>query len=176
MSDKSVSNYSNNEKESGEASVSEDEGLKSAESVFKAERDKDEANEDKEFLKYLKNRQKAKDLGLDEPRFATYYQGGVHFTNSNVENHGNVVGNDQEIHSNIGAGGFSGEASDKSSDKEISKSIEEIFDRCEDVKQRSFIIALAALNGCNYRLVVEASQRLQTILQHQAEVVQKYDV
>ena len=50
MSDKSVSNYSNNEKDSGEASVSEDEGLKSAESVFKAERDKDEANEDKEFL------------------------------------------------------------------------------------------------------------------------------
>jgi hypothetical protein len=177
MSDKPASGDSNNENKSSEESikpVSEEEGLKSAESMFKAEGDKAEdssLDEDKEFLKYLKFRKKAKDLGLDDPRFTTfYYQGGVHFTNSSVENHGNVVGNDQTFHSNAGTGGFSGETKDRLPDEENIESIEVVFDRCEDVKQRSFIIALAALNGCNYRVVVEASQRLQTILQPKAEV------
>jgi len=114
----------------------------------------------------LKNRKRAKDLGLDDSNSTTfYYQGGVHFANSNVENYGNVVGNDQTIHSSVGTGGFSGEVKDKLSDKESSVSIESVFDRCEDLKQRSFMISLAALNGCNYRTVVEASQRLQYILQ-----------
>lgn len=181
MSGKQTSSDSNNENENGEESiqpVSEEEGLKSAKSVFKAEGDKAEdssQDEDKEFLKYLKNRKRAKDLGLDDSSSTTfYYQGGVHFTNSNVENHGNVVGNDQTIHSNVGTGGFSGEVNDKSPDKEGISSIEAVFDRCEDLKQRSFMISLSALNGCNYRTVVEASQRLQSILQSylqfQAEV------
>jgi hypothetical protein len=177
MSDKPTASDSNNENENSEESiqpVSEEEGLKSAKSVFKTEGDKAEdssLDEDKEFLKYLKNRKRAIDLGLDDSSSTTfYYQGGVHFANSNVENHGNVVGNDQTIHSNVGTGGFSGEARDKSPDKESIASIESVFDRCEDVKQRSFMIALAALNGCNYRVVVEASQRLQTILQPQTEV------
>jgi hypothetical protein len=146
MSDKTTSSDSNNENESSEESiqpVSEEEGLKSAKSVFKAEGDKAEDSslgEDKEFLKYLKYRKRAKDLGLDESTSTTfYYQGGVHFKNSNVENHGNVVGNDQTIHSNIGTGGFSGEARDKSPDKESIASIESVFDRCEDVLRYAFL-------------------------------------
>jgi hypothetical protein len=177
MSDKSTPSGSNNEVENSEDSiqpVSAEEGLKSAKDVFKAEGDKAEdsgLDEDKEFCIYLKNRKRAKDLGLDDSNSTIiYYQGGVHFANSNIENSGSVVGNDQAIHSNAGTGGFSGEAKDISPHKEGTASIQSVFDRCEDVKQRSFMIALAALNGCNYRVVAEASQRLQTILQPQARV------
>jgi hypothetical protein len=177
MSYKPSSSDSNNENEIDNESlkpVSEEEGLKSAESIFKSEGKKTEDSsfdEAKEFLKYLKFRKKAKDLGIDDPGSTTfYYQGGVHFKNSNVENHGNVVGNDQEIHSNTNTGGFAGEVRDESPDRESLESIDSVFDKCEDVKQRSFMIALAALNGCNYRIVVEASQRLQSILQSQAGV------
>jgi hypothetical protein len=179
MSDKPNSSDSNKENEKDNESlkpVSEEEGLKSAENVFKTEGKKtdDSSLDEDEFYKfffyYLKSRKKLKDLGMDEPSFTTIYQGGNHFANCNVENHGNVVGNDQAIHSNINTGGFSGEVRDKSSDRESAESIESVFDRCEDVKQRSFMIALAALNGCNYRTVVEASQRLQSILQSQAGV------
>lgn len=177
MSDKLTSNNSNNENDNNGESikpVSEEEGLKSAESAFKVEGNKAEdlsLDEYKEFFKYLKYRQRAKDLGLDDPSFTTIYQGGVHIKDSNVENHGNMVGNDQTTHSSTNTGGFSGEVSNRSSDnKESIESIELVFDKCEDIKQRSFMIALAALNGCNYRIVVEASQRLQSVLQPQAEV------
>jgi hypothetical protein len=180
MSDKASSGDSNNEDERDKEflkPVSEEEGLKSAESVFKSEgkkNDNSSVDEDKEFLKYLKCRKKAKDLGLDDPSFTTfYYQGGVHFANSNVNNHGNVVGNDQAIHSNTNTGGFSGEVRDKPSNIENAESIESVFDRCEDSKQRSFMIALAVLNDCNYRIVIETSQRLQSIFQSQAGVETK---
>jgi hypothetical protein len=175
MNDNPTSDDSNKEKIDEESikPISEEEGLKSAESIFKTEGKKSEnpgSDEDKEFLKYLKFRKKAKDLGLDESSF-TIYQGGIHITDSNVENHGNFVGNDQTIDSSLNTGGFSGEVRNKSSDRNESlESIESVFDRCEDIKQRSFMIALAALNGCNYRIVLEASQRLQSILQPQAEV------
>lgn len=175
MNDKLASGDSSNESDDKSIKpVSEEEGLKSAESMFKAEGDKAEdssLDEDKEFFKYLKNRKKAIDLGLDDPKSITFhYQGGIHLTNSNLENHGSIAGNDQTIHSNPGTGGFSGEARDNSPHKESIESIETVFDRCEDVKQRSFMISLSALNGCNYRTVIEASQRLQSILQPQAEV------
>ena len=154
--------------ESNEA-VSEEKGLESAQSVFQGKGSNTEdssLDEDKEFLKYLKFRQKAKELGLDNPSFTTIYHGGVHFTDSNVENHGNVVGNDQTIDSNINTGGFSGQTKSQLSDiNEKIESIEAVFDNCEDIRQRSFMIALAALNGCNYRIVVETSQKLQSILQ-----------
>ena len=98
--------------------ISEKEGLKSAESFFKSEGNKDNdvtLEEDKEFMKYLKFRKKAKDLGLDEPLTTTInYQGGVHIKNSNVKNHGNIAGNDQTVRSNINSGGFSGEFHEKS--------------------------------------------------------------
>ncbi len=176
MSDNPDLGDSNNENERDNEPlkpVSEEEGLKSAESVFKSEGNKAEdsnLNDDKEFLKYLKFRKKAKDLGLDDPFFTTIYHGGIHLANSTLENHGTVVGNDQAIHSNTNTGGFSGEVRDKLSNRESAESIEAVFDRCEDVKQRSFMIALAALNDCNYRIVIEASQRLQSILQSQAGV------
>ncbi|MEG4997122.1 hypothetical protein [Microcoleus sp. B4-D4] len=174
MSNKPTSDDSNDDRDDESIKpISEEEGLKSAESVFKAKGNKTEdssLDEDKEFLKYLKYRKKAKDLRLDEPLFTTIYQGGIHITDSNVENHGNVVGNNQTTHSNANTGGFSGEVKDKPLDnKENIESIDSVFDRCEDIKQRSFMIALAALNGCNYRIVVEASQRLQSILQPQVE-------
>jgi len=172
-----TSDDSNNEDKRDDESIkpgSEEEGLKSVQSLFNAEGKKTEDSslgEDKEFLKYLKFRKKAKDLGLDDPLFTTIYQGGIHITDSNVENHGTIVGNDQTVHSSTNTGGFSGEVTDKSSDnKESIESVESVFDRCEDIKQRSFMIALAALNGCNYRIVVEASQQLQSILQSQSEV------
>ena len=110
--------------ESNEA-VSEEKGLESAQSVFQGKGSNTEdssLDEDKEFLKYLKFRQKAKELGLDNPSFTTIYHGGVHFTDSNVENHGNVVGNDQTIDSNINTGGFSGQTKSQLSD--INENIE----------------------------------------------------
>jgi hypothetical protein len=180
MSEKSPSSDSKNDKKKDDEfiqPVSEEEGLKSAESVFKVEgkanrTDDPSLDEEKEFFKYLRFCKMAKDLGLHDPISTTInYRGGVHFANSNVENYGNVVGNDQTIHSNTSTGGFSGEVRDKQpSDRESLESIDSVFDKCEDVKQRSFMIALAVLNGCNYRIVVEASQRLQSILQSQAEV------
>jgi hypothetical protein len=180
MSDKSASGDTNNESDNESIKpISEDEGLKSAESIFKAEENKAEdssLDEDKEFLKYLKLRKKAKDLGLDDPRFTTFhYQGGIHLTNSNLENHGNMAGDDQTIHSSLDTGGFSGEARHKLPDKEGIESIEAVFDRCEDVKQRSFMISLSALNGCNYRTVIESSQRLQSILQSYIEFQAEVD-
>jgi hypothetical protein len=176
MSDKPSSGDSNNENEKDNESlkpVSEEEGLKSAESVFKAEGNKAEdsiLNEEKEFFKHVQYFRKMQDIGLYSPSVINNYHNGVHFSNSNVENHGNVVGSDQAIHTNTNRGEFSGEVRDKSSDRENAESIESLFDKCEDVKQRSFMIALAALNGCNYRIVVEASQRLQSILQSKAGV------
>jgi len=138
--------------------ISEEEGLKSAESFFKSETNRDNNDisleEDKEFVKYLKFRKKAKDLGLEEFSTTTInYQGGVHIKDSNVKNHGNIAGNDQTVHSNINSGGFSGGFHEKSfNDNESTESIEAIFDRCEDIEQRSFIIALAVLNGCKYNV------------------------
>jgi hypothetical protein len=180
MSDNANSGDSKNENEREQESlkpVSEEEGLKSAESLFKSERKKNEdssLDEDEEFFnKYLKCLKKAKDIGLADPSFTTiYYQGGVHFANSNVNNNGNVAGNDQAIHSNTNTGGLSGEVRDTTS-KENAESIESVFDRSEDIKQRSFMIALAVLNDCNYRIVIETSQRLQSIIQSQAGVETK---
>lgn len=153
---------------------SQENGLKSAEKVFKNEGDEaknSSLDEDTEFLKYLRFRNRAKELGLDDPSLTTIYQGGIHIKDSNVENHGNVVGNNQTTHSNSKTGGFSGEVLEKSLDNNKTiESIESVFDECDNIKQRSFMIALAALNGCNYRIVVEASQRLQSILQPQEEM------
>jgi GUN4-like len=141
MNDNPTSDDSNKEKIDEESikPISEEEGLKFAESIFKTEGQKAEnpgSDEDKEFFKYLKFRKKAKDLGLDDPSFTTIYQGGIYISDSNVENHGNFVGNDQTIDSSLNTGGFSGEVRNKSSD----------------------------------RNVLEASQRLQSILQPQAKV------
>jgi hypothetical protein len=177
MSDKQSSDDSSNDNVRDNESnkpVSEEEGLKSAESMFKAEgnmADDSTLNEEKEFFKHVQYFKKMQDLGICSPSVINNYHNGVHFSNSNVENHGNVVGNDQAIHTNTNnRGGFSAEVRDKSSDPENTESIDSIFDKCEDVKQRSFMIALAALNGCNYRIVVEASQRLQSIIQSKAGV------
>jgi hypothetical protein len=141
--------------------VSEEEGLKSAEKIFKTEENKAEdstLNEDREFLIYLKHCKRAKDLGFNDP--TTIYQGGLHIKDSNLENYGNIAGNDQTIYTGSPII-FSGETGNESVNE---KKIEAVFDECEDVTQRSFMIALAALNGCNYRLVAEASQRLQSIV------------
>lgn len=174
MSEHSTSGDSQgNENDEFVKPVSEEEGLKSAESIFKAESNKVEESgldEDKEFLKYLRFRKRAKELGLDDPSFTTIYQGGIHIKDSNLDNYGNLVGNDQAIDSNANTGGFSGATRDiKLNNQGTIQSIESVFDTCDDIKQRSFMIALAALNGCNYRVVLEASQRLQSILQSQAE-------
>lgn len=152
--------------------VSEEKGLESAQSLFQGENSNTEdssSDEDKEFLKYLRFRQKAKELGLDNPPSTTINQyGGIHIENSNVESHGNIVGNDQTIEN---TGGFSGKTNSQSSDiNEKVESIEAVFDRCQDIRQRSFMIALAAFNGCNYRIVVETSQKLQSILQPPLDV------
>jgi hypothetical protein len=141
--------------------VSEKEGLKSAEKIFKTEKSetKDSTpNEDREFNTYLKHCKRAKDLGLNDP--TTIYQGGLHIKDSNLKNYGNIAGNDQTIYTDSPII-FSGEPGNESINE---KKIEAVFDDCEDIEQRSFMIALAALNGCNYRLVAEASQRLQSIV------------
>jgi hypothetical protein len=149
-------------------SISEEEGLKSAEKFFKTEESKTEdtsPDEDREFLKFLSYRKRAKELGLDSPS-TTIYQGGVHVKDSNLQNYGNIVGNDQTIYPNSST--QNREESEASSD--CDRKIELVFDECEDIAQRSFMIALAALNGCNYRVVVEASQKLQTIIQPPVEM------
>lgn len=189
MSDKSMSEDSNlnepttsdsNEGEQSEESVeliSEEEGLKSAEKFFKAEFNEakdsnSSADEDKEFYKKLSEFAKnLKDLGLEDLFATKIYYGGNHFKNSNVENYGNVVGSSQTNYSKTNSGDLSEEINGKSQDsKEKIESIESVFDECEDIKQRSFMIALAALNGCNYRTVVKAAQRFQSILQPKEEV------
>lgn len=160
----------------GEDSVSEEEGLKSAESVFKEARDRSEDSaleEDREFMKYLRFRKRAKELGIDDPSFTTIYQGGIHISDSTVENSGNFVGNDQLLHPtpNNSVGGFSGEPSEQACKDSNLESIERIFDECDSTEKRSFMIALAALNGCNYRIVIETSKQLLSIIQPQAELV-----
>lgn len=166
-------NKSESEDESTDR-VSEEEGLKSAESLFKAEslNNEEESNldESKEFLKYLRFRKKAKDLGLEDSTSTSfYYQGGVHFKDSNVRNHGNIVGEDQVFNQKIDAEEVSDDFQSVVPEQTAIESIETVFDRCEDIQKRSFMISLAVLNGCNYRLVLEASQLLQTILQPHAE-------
>ncbi len=155
--------------------ISEEEGLNFAKRVFKSEKTQDEelnSDEEKEFFKYLKDRQKyrqkVKALGLDDS--PTIYYGGIHINDSTVENHGNLVGNDQNSHTNTNTGGFSGQATEKAEDTpEDTASIESVFDKAEDIKQRSFMIALATLNGYNYRIVIESTQHLQSILKRLEE-------
>jgi len=146
------------------SSISEEEGLKSAEKIFKTEEsntDDTSPDENREFLKFLRYRKRAKELGLNDPS-TTIYQGGIHVKDSNLHNYGNLVGNDQIISSDRSIK-YTEDSEAQSS--ECDKEIESVFDECEDIAQRSFMIALAALNGCNYRIVVEASQKLQTIIQ-----------
>lgn len=156
--------------------VSEEEVLKSVQNRFKADnRSEDTSLEDKEFIKYLRFRKRAKEIGLDDQQPSVinnnYYDGGIHINDSNVENYGDVVGNNKTT---TNTGGFSGEVRSKApNDEENVQSIEAVFDRCEDIKQRCFIITLAVLNGCNYRIVLESSLQLQSILQSQVEIEQK---
>lgn len=98
-----------------------------------------------------------------------YHQGGIHIKDSDIHNSGNFVGNDQTVHSsNPNEDKISeGKADGKILDNEESESIESIFDRCDDLKKCSFMMALTTLNGYNYRVVVETSERLQAIIQLQ---------
>ena len=149
------------------SSFSDEDGLRAA---IKAEDNSvkdDSLDDDKEFLKYLKFCKKAKELGLNESSFTTIYQGGIHIKDSDIQNSGNFVGNDQTFHSsNPDEDEISkGKTDGKILDNEESESIESIFDGCDDLKKRSFMMALTTLNGCNYRVVAEASERLQAIIQ-----------
>jgi hypothetical protein len=154
--------------------VSEEEGLKSAENIFKDVKDRPEdsaPDEDKEFVKYLRFRKRAKDLGIDESSFTTIYQGGVHIADSTIENSGSFVGGDQTTRRDPDVtGGFSGKHVGSSSRNGDADSIETVFDQCDSVEQRSFMITLAALNGCNYRTVIGASQQLLLAIQPKDEV------
>ncbi|NEO57631.1 MAG: hypothetical protein F6K54_33925 [Okeania sp. SIO3B5] len=157
--------------------ISEEEGLESAESVFNTEADKAEdstLDEEKEFGRLLFKLfyTKAKEVGIDSLFSTTthysYYYDSIHIKDSPVEiENGNLVRGDL----NANTKGFSGEKRNKSVDnQEKNESIESVFDRREDVKTRSFMIALAALNGCNYRTVDQASKKLQSILEPQEKL------
>jgi hypothetical protein len=164
----SKENEDNKNKESVN-SFSDEDGLKAA---IKAEDNSvkdDSLDDDREFLKYLQFCRKAKELGLNEPSFTTIYQGGIHIKDSDIKNSGNFVGNDQTVHSsNPNEDEISeGKNDGKILDNEKSESIESIFDRCDDLKKCSFMMALTTLNGCNYRVVLEASEKLQAIIQSQ---------
>ena len=163
------SEFADSEDENGVIKpISEQEGLKSAEKFFKIDENKTEdtsIDEDREFLKFLSYHKRAKDLGLDAPS-TTIYQGGVHFKDSNLQNYGNILGNDQSVSSNSSTQ----EMGESENTSNYDKDIESVFDECEDIAQRSFMIALAALNGCNYRLVVEASHKLQKIIRPPVEI------
>jgi hypothetical protein len=152
-------------------SFSDEDGLRAA---IKAEDNSvkdDSLDDDREFFKYLKFCKKAKELGLNESSFTTIYnyQDGIHIKDSNIKNNGNFIGHDQIVHSsNPNEDKISeGKADSKILDNEESESIESIFDRCDDLKKCSFMMALTTLNGCNYRVVLEASERLQAIIQSQ---------
>jgi hypothetical protein len=149
-------------------SFSDEDGLRAA---IKAEDNSlkdDSLDDDREFLKYLKFCKKAKELGLNEPSFTTIYHDGIHIKNSDIKNSGNISGKDQTVHSNnFNHDTTSDEEKADSNilDNEECESIELIFDGCDDLKKRSFMMALTTLNGCNYRVVAEASERLQAIIQ-----------
>jgi hypothetical protein len=154
--------------------VSEEEGLKSAENIFKDVKDRPEdsaPDEDKEFVKYLRFRKRAKDLGIDESSFTTIYQGGVHIADSTIE----IVAALWEVTKLpdeilMLREAFSGKHVGSSSRNGDADSIETVFDQCDSVEQRSFMITLAALNGCNYRTVIGASQQLLLAIQPKDEV------
>jgi hypothetical protein len=149
------------EEQEGMSRVSDEEGFKSAEKVFKIESDTDDSpDEDRGFLKYLSYRKRARDLGLDAPS-TVINQSGIHIKDSYLNNYGNIVGNDQAISSSHSAQ----DAAEREAQSSSHEEIEFVFDECKDISQRSFMVALAVLNGCNYRVVLEASQKLQTILQ-----------
>ncbi len=156
--------------------ISEEEGLESAESVFNPEANQAEdsgLDAEKEFFKFISFCKKAQELGL-ENLFGTTnnYYDGIHIKDSHVESkNGHFVGRNLKTHSNVNNEGSPGEQSNKSvGNREKNESIESVFDRREDVKQRSFMIALAALNGCNYRTVDKASKKLQSIFEPQEKL------
>ncbi|CAK8715520.1 MAG: hypothetical protein CDV28_1174 [Candidatus Electronema aureum] len=153
--------------------LSEEEGLNAAKSFLDGN---EEVREDKEFatfLRYLvKFSKKARELGI-EGLFSTttiYNQGGNHFSGCDVGAQ-NIVGHNQKIGSAI-----HGDDSGKHIEERSDSSIEEIFDEHENVKDRSFMIALAVLEGCNYRYVLNTSRQLQSILQPKEKTENDLDI
>ena len=150
-------------------SFSDEDGLRAAINAEDNSVKDDSLDDEKGLLKFLKFYKKAKELGLNESYFTTIYQGGIHIKDSDIQNSGNFVGNDQTVHSsNPNEDEISeGKTDSKTLDNEESESIESIFDGSNDLKKRSFMMALTTLNRCNYRVVLEASERLQAIIQSQ---------
>ncbi|WP_417913599.1 hypothetical protein [Candidatus Electronema sp. JM] len=128
--------------------LSEDDGIKSVEESIKY--NKIHTNETDDFtensrtiIQIIKNYN---------------YTGGFHASNSNINNTGSIIAGDQS--------NYSGQKTQADKDKSFDSSIESIFDSCKS--RRSFIISLSVFNGCNYRLVDEASQYLQNIIRLQS--------
>lgn len=141
----------------GKPSISDEDAFKSVEEVLRKEKsddDKSALNEDIKFFEFIKYFERAQKLGIGKA--TTSYHGGVHIVNSNVSNSGSITGNDQ-LNSQYDRGG--------SKDEIFANTVESIFDKDENLESRSFMIALAALNGCSYHVVLEASQYLQSIIE-----------
>jgi hypothetical protein len=144
--------------------LSEEEGLNAAKGFLDGN---EEVREDKEleaYLRYIFKHGKKLSDGL------TINIGGNHFSGCDVGAQ-NIVGHNQKIGSAI-----HGDDSGKHIEERSDSSIEEIFDEHENVKDRSFMIALAALEGCDYRVVVDTSHRLQSILQPKEKEETKNDI
>ncbi len=134
--------------------LSEEEGLNAAKDFLEGN---EEVREDKDFATFLRYLVKHSKKSSSE---LTINIGGTHFSGSTI-NAQNIVAHDQKIGSAVHVDD-SGKNIEEAAD---SSSIEEIFDKHENVKDRSFMIVLAALEGFNYRDVVNTSHRLQSILQ-----------
>lgn len=145
--------------------LSEEEGLNAAKDFFEGNEEEREDKELATFLRYLVKHSKKSSAEL------TINIGGTHFTGSTI-NAQNIVAHDQKIGSAV-HGDDSGKHTDETSD---SSSIEEIFDKHENIKDRSFMIALAVLEGCNYRYVLNTSRQLQSILQPKEKTENDLDI
>jgi hypothetical protein len=145
----------------GKASISDEDAFKSVEEILRKEKsddDKSELNEDIKFFEFIKYFERAQKLGIGKA--TTSYHGGVHIVNSNVSNSGSITGNDQ-LNNQYDEGG--------NIDEIFTDTVESIFDKDENLESRSFMVALAALNGCSYHVVLEASHYLQSIIEPSVE-------